>query len=204
MPDWTSPCWTKLLGSCSLPVWLRQPDAATSLGLILTFFSVLRLVPFPTCERILSYSVSYLFQEGFSVKGYLAAVCHAQISLSLGDPRIGDMPQLEYFIKDMRWLSSGHTQAWLPITVDVLCSLRSSLEEGTSHVDGSMVWAAACMCFFGFLQSGEVVVLSEFAYDSAVHLSVGDVRLENTSDPKYAQVQIKSSKTDPFRHGVVI
>ena len=114
------------------------------------------------------------------------------------------MPQLEYFIKGMRRLSSGHAQARLPITVDVLRSLRSSLEEGTSHVDGSMLWAAACMCFFGFLRSGEVVVPSQSAYDSTVYLSVGDVRLENTTDPKYVQVQIKSSKTDPFRHGVVI
>ena len=67
-----------------------------------------------------------------------------------------------------------------------------------------MLWAAACICFFGFLRSGEVVVPSQSAYDSAVHLSIGDVRLENTTDPGYVQVQIKSSKTDPFRRGVFI
>ena len=104
----------------------------------------------------------------------------------------------------MRRLSSGHAQARLPITVDVLRSLCLSLEEGTSYVDGSTLWAAAYMSFFGFLQSGEVVVPSQSAYDSAVHLSVGDVRLENITDPKYVQVQIKSSKTGPFRHCVVI
>ena len=35
-----------------------------------------------------------------------------------------------------------------------------------------------------------------------MHLSVGNVRLENTTNPGYVQVQIKSSKTDPFRRGV--
>ena len=91
------------------------------------------------------------------------------------------MPQLEYFIKGMHRVSSSNAQARLPITVDVLRSLRRSFEEGTSHVDGSMLWAAACMCFFGFLRSGEVVVPSQSTYDGAVHLSVGDVRSENTT-----------------------
>ena len=108
------------------------------------------------------------------------------------------MPQLEYFIKVMHRVSYSHAQAGFLITVDVLRSLRWSFEEGTSHVDGSMLWAAACMWFFGFLQSGEMVVPSQSTYDAAVQLSVGDVQLENTTDPKYVQMLIKSSKTDPF------
>ena len=48
-PDWTSPRWTQLFGSCFPPVYLRQPDAAMSLGLIVTFLSVLCLVyPLPS------------------------------------------------------------------------------------------------------------------------------------------------------------
>ena len=39
-------------------------------------------------------------------------------------------------------------------------------------VNGQMLSAVACMCFFGFLRTGEVVVPSEMAYDAAVHLSV--------------------------------
>ena len=40
----------------------------------------------------------------------------------------------------------------------------------------------ACMCFFGFLQSGEVVVPSNSMYDPAVHLSHGDVWLDNAAN----------------------
>ena len=59
------------------------------------FCSLFGVTPYPTTERSLSYFVGYLFQEGLSastVKGYLSAVRHAQISLGLGDPRMGDMP----------------------------------------------------------------------------------------------------------------
>ena len=35
------------------------------------------------------------------------------------------------------------------------------------------------MCYFGFLRSGEVVVPSESSYDPAVHMSYGDVRVND-------------------------
>ena len=94
-------------------------------------------------ERSLSYFVGYLFQEGLSasmVKGYLSAVRHVQISLGLGDPKMGDMPQLEYQVKRLRKLSSGRQQSRLPIlTTDILRHLRSSWEKFPVHVDGSML-----------------------------------------------------------------
>ena len=171
------------------------------------FCSLFGVTPYPTSERSLSYFVGYLFQEGLSastVKGYLSAVRHAQISLGLGDPKMGDMPQLEYHIKGLRKLSSGCQQSRLPITIDILRYLRSSWEKSHGHFDGTMLWAACCMCFFGFLRSGEIVVPADSAYDRGVHLSWGDVCVDNTADPQYLEVHIKASKTDPFRHGVSI
>ena len=67
-----------------------------------------------------------------------------------------------------------------------------------------MLWAACCMCFFGFLRSGEVTVPSAKEYDPGGHLSEGDVTLDNVSAPTLLQVRIKASKTDPFRKGVVV
>ena len=171
------------------------------------FCSLFGVTPYPATERSLSHFVGYLLQEGLSastVKGYLSAVRHAQISLGLGDPRMGDMSQLEYHIKGLRKLSSGRQQSRLPITINILRYLRSSWEKSPGHFDGTMLWAACCMCFFGFLRSGEIVVPADSAYDRAVHLSGGDVRVDNTTDPQYFEVHIKASKTDPFRHGVSI
>ena len=67
-----------------------------------------------------------------------------------------------------------------------------------------MLWAACCLCFFGFLRSGEVTVPSLKEYDSEGHLSVGDVALDSQRDPSVVRVHIKQSKTDPFRRGVFI
>ena len=67
-----------------------------------------------------------------------------------------------------------------------------------------MLWAASCMCFFGFLRSGEIVVPSDGAYDPSAHLSYGDVRTDSLVNPSYITVAIKASKTDPFRKGVTV
>ena len=64
-----------------------------------------------------------------------------------------------------------------------------------------MLWVACCMCFFGFLHSGEVTVPSAREYDPGGHLSEGDVTPDDVS---LVQVRIKASKTDPFRKGVVV
>ena len=61
-----------------------------------------------------------------------------------------------------------------------------------------MLWAAACMCFFGFLRMGEAVVPSAAAYDPDVHLSKADVKADSRSKPSYIEVRIKASKTDVF------
>ena len=67
-----------------------------------------------------------------------------------------------------------------------------------------MIWAASCMCFFWFLRSGEIVVPSSFHYDPNLHLSYGDVCLNDTTSPKFLAVHIKAPKTDPFRQGISI
>ena len=58
--------------------------------------------------------------------------------------------------------------------------------------------------FLCFLRCGEVVVPSESAFDDSSHLAAGDVRVDSTSDPHYLQVNIKASKTDPFRQDVFV
>ena len=65
-----------------------------------------------------------------------------------------------------------------------------------------MLWAAATMCFFGFLRAGEVVIPGDCEFDPAIHLAHGDVTVDNVQDPKFIVVVVKASKTDPYRKGV--
>lgn len=49
-----------------------------------------------------------------------------------------------------------------------------------------------------------MVVPSDLKYDLVVHLSVGDVRINDTLSPQFIEVYLKAPKTDPFRQGVRI
>ena len=158
-------------------------------------------------ERNLSLFIAALAQRGLkasTAKSYLAAVRHAQITLGLGDPCLGDMPQLEYVLKGLKRKSTDTVSTRLPITPVEMRILKQVWEkQGLSH-DRAMLWAAACLCFFGFLRSGEAVAPLESSYDANTHLLVSNIRIDSRSDPRRMEVVIKSSKTDPFRRGVTL
>ena len=166
------------------------------------------VTPFPTKETTLSAFVAHLYREGLAAstaKSYLAAVRHAQIALGLGDPKMAGMPQLEYVTKGLRKKTAGrHKRTRLPITPPILRQLKSVWERMPCQKDASMLWAASCLCFFGFLRMGEAVVPSDTEFDPMVHLTYQDVQAESRSQPKWITVRIKASKTDPFRVGVTI
>ena len=67
-----------------------------------------------------------------------------------------------------------------------------------------MMLVACCLAFFGFLCSSEFTIPVQSSYDSEVHLSVKDVAVDNKAKPGMLKVNIKQSKTDPFRQGVTL
>ena len=158
-------------------------------------------------ENILTHFVAFLYREGLkvgTVKSYLAATHYTQITLGLGNPHMENMSKLEYMIQGVKRLTSGPTRARLPITLPLLAKLRGVWYAGQSKRDAMMLWAAATMCFFGFLRVGEVMVPSNLAFDPSMHLLVADISVDSHSGPTYIAVNIKTSKTDLFRRGVTI
>ena len=61
-----------------------------------------------------------------------------------------------------------------------------------------MLWAAAAMCFFRFLRTGEMVAPPGASFEPSIHLLVGDVSIDSWSAPTYIVVNVKASKMDPF------
>ena len=166
------------------------------------------MTPFLVKEAALCAFVAYLYRDSLSagsVKSYLAAIRLAQISLGLGDPKIPDMPKLEYVIKGLRRKATGReVHPHLPITPTILHKLKNVWEQLPSRKDAVMLWGAACLCFFCFLRTGEVVVPSGHRVRPTCALSFQDVNVDNRQNPKWLEVHIKASKTDPFRCGVTI
>ena len=114
------------------------------------------------------------------------------------------MPRLEQVLRGIkRTQARGKKKGSgrLPITVDILNKMRESWQARPTR-DAGMLWAAAALCFFGFLRSGELTVPSEGGYDEGAHLSFQDVSVDDLRNPQMLQVRIKASKTDPFRSGV--
>ena len=174
----------------------------------LSFCNRTGLSPLPLNENLLCRYVSFLADEGLSpktIKSYLSAARHLQIAMSLPDPKIGEMARLEQVIKGAKReyaRRNPETRVRLPITPEILFKLRAVWSREAKNFDYIMLWAACCLCYYGFLRSGEITVPSETGYDSGVHLNMADISVDNAENPTVVKVKIKASKTDQFRKGV--
>ena len=161
-------------------------------------------------EDTLCRYVAFLAGEGLrhrSIKTYLAGIRCLQIQKSLGNPFANGWPRLEYVLSGIKRVESRSgppVKKRLPITIDVLCRLKDVWLSAPLVPDNIMLWAAACVGFFGFLRVGEFTVSTPRAYDPDVHLNLSDLALDNHSNPSVIQLRIKQSKTDPFREGINI
>ena len=165
------------------------------------------LSPYPTSEEVLLLFIAHLHQEKLchgTIKSYLAAIRYGQIQRGMGNPTIHSMPQVEYVLKGAKKATPMSARRRLPITPAILTAMKSIWKRDANRRNAKMLWAASCLCFFGFLRSGEITCPSDSAFDPLSHLCFSDVRVDNRSAPSAIQVVIKASKTDPFRQGVTL
>ena len=176
----------------------------------INFCSSFSLTPLPLCEHQICQFASYLANQGLShstIKSYISAIRHLQISHGLPDPGIPDMPKLEGVMKGIKATqarSNTTSPKRLPITTDILGQIYSIWEAEGPLQDHKMLWAAVTLSFFGFLRSGEVTVPSDTGFDASVHFTFEDIAVDNALNPSFLKIRLKASKTDPFRRGVDI
>ena len=176
----------------------------------LCFCNQAQLNPLPISETLLCRYVAHLAEEGLTprtIKAYLSAIRHLQVSMNLSDPKIGEMPRLEQVLKGAKRefaKKNPDKRERLPITPELLLRLKQVWAKDPKKFENVMLWAACCVCYFGFLRSGEVTVPSEASYDSSAHLNMADIAIDNAESPSTVKIRIKASKTDQFRKGVDI
>ena len=71
----------------------------------------------------------------------------------------------------------------------------ASIQRGCSDAVG-----ASCLCFFGFLRMGEVMVLSDKQYDPDIHLSYLEVRVNDRSHPQWLEVRVSGIVFFAYRY----
>ena len=168
-------------------------------------------IPYPVTEDGLCRFVAYLADSNLkhqTIKSYLSAIRFGQIMAGFGDPFVSSMPILEYLLRGIKYNQAkrgpADKRSKMSITPEILARIHTVLAESAQDPDSIMLWAACCLCFFGFLHSGEITASSASHYDPSAHLTVKDVQINSRENPTVVKVLIKASKTDPFRKGVSI
>ena len=178
----------------------------------LKFCHASNILPLPATEDKLCNFAAYLADSSLThqtIKCYLSAIRHLQISSNMGDPHISCMPKLEHVLRGIKNEQSKRAKETskprLSMTPSILLKFRSVWEENPGNYDHIMLWAACCTCYFGFLRSGEICSPSDRDYDSSTHLSYSDIAVDSHhNDPSTIAITIKASKTDPYRQGVTV
>ena len=167
--------------------------------------------PLPLTENGVCAYVSTLADQGLkhsTIKVYLSSIRYLQISSGHSDPFAGvAWSHLDYVMRGIKKSEAEkgiQQKTRLPVTPVILHKLRDVWLSSATCTDAKMMWAACCLCYFGFLRCGEMTVRSNQSYDKAVHLSVADIAVDDATSPSVLQVRIKESKTDPFRKGVCL
>jgi len=93
------------------------------------------------------------------------------------------------------------TRPLLPITSDIMAFIWKVLTKQPSAYQPTMLWAACCAAFFGFLQVSEFTVPSGQNYYPLYHLLLSGIALDHQHAPTTVRLHINQSKMDPLRKG---
>ncbi|CAC5398459.1 unnamed protein product [Mytilus coruscus] len=151
-----------------------------------------------------SYCQSVLGLKYSTIKLYLAGIRHFSIANCSVSPLVDNVGKpllrLQNILNGMKKTENKSVRQKVPITYSVLHQIYQYLQKGIfdPHLDFTMS-TAAVVGFFGFLRCSEFTCKQSF--DSALNLTMDDVVF--VSDCQ-VNLRLKASKTDIFRHGVII
>ena len=162
----------------------------------------------PTSESTLLLFVAYLTTLNLShatIKVYISAVRHMHVTAGHHSKFNQQLsPRLQQVLKGIQKTQAATQppRIRLPITLSIMQDIKRLLLQKSQSYDNTMIWAACCLAFFGFLRVSEFTVPAQGHFDHTTHLSVADLAIDNKDSPQVLRIRIKQSKTDPFRQGV--
>ncbi|CAG2206465.1 unnamed protein product [Mytilus edulis] len=151
-----------------------------------------------------SYCQSVLGLKYSTIKLYLAGIRHFSIANCSVNPLVDNVGKpllrLQNILNGIKKSENKSVRQKLPITYSVLQQIYQHLQKSIfdPHLDFTML-TAAVIGFFGFLRCSEFTCKQSF--DPALNLTMDDVVFVTDCQ---VNLRLKASKTDIFRHGVII
>ena len=172
----------------------------------LAFCTKFNLPALPPSEHTIMLFISQLGLEGLSlstIKSYLASIRNLLINHGFQITNIYT-PRVDLVLRGIKRVKCNvaSSKVRLPITPVILGDLKKVWRSNT--LDNRMLWAAACLGFFGFLHCAEFTISTVNAFDPSKHLTLGDVLVTPDLQCSTLAVKIKMSKTDQFGKGLWI
>ncbi|CAG2196837.1 unnamed protein product [Mytilus edulis] len=146
------------------------------------------------CQTVLKlhYSTIKLYLCGIRYN-YLKENCSDPLELYNGKP----LPRLTLILNSVKRSQNQNKRIRLPITFDILEQIIKRLRKGVfSKFIDLMIETASVISFFGFLRCGEITVIKSEHFEPAINLCISDISFTDN----IANLHLKQSKTDPFRH----
>ena len=140
-----------------------------------------------------------------TIKLYLCGVRFAYLKAGIACPLIrtdnSSCARITTLLNAIKRVQGPVKKCKQPITAAILDRMCSVLNTGylTSYMD-CLLNAVCVTAFFGFLRCAEFTINNDKDFDPAFNLCLGDLAFQET----HAELLLKSSKTDPFRHGIII
>ena len=173
----------------------------------LAFCEQYDLPSLPLTERTTCLFAAFLAQQGIkpqSISVYLAALRHLTISAGLDPPLRATWPRLQYVLRGIkRTQDSASHRVRLPITAEIMRQLQNvwSNAPAVDQYQATMLWAACCLGFFGFMRAGEFSATNPREPPS---IRASDVAVDSHANPTMVRVFLRRAKTDPFGKGVSV
>ena len=164
----------------------------------------------PITQEKATLFMAFLGSEGLArstIESYLAALRHCQLMV---DPTYVapsfHMPFMNLVLRGIKRVRAHGKQRplRLPITVTVLCRIKTALAQPPSSYRSIMVWVACCTGFFGFLHCSKFLVPDGSKFDPSIHLLVADVEFTRGHGQDTFLICIKVAKTDQFSKGAMV
>lgn len=159
---------------------------------------------FPLTESTLQLFVTYLARrvKFATIKVYLCGVQYESVIRGF-NTKIAHMGRLYYVLRGIRRCHPNSASQRLPITPADLRKMIMFIKNSMfSNHDKAMWTCLILVAFFGLLRVSEYVCPAMSTFDTETHLTPADISFSTCGSN--AVINLKCSKTDPFRLGCKI